>query len=107
MKLRIEDHSLRLRLSATEVQEFAQTGRVAATVQLGPGPQQQLTYALERTAVATVQLRYTPGCIVVQVPATVADAWTSTAQNGFSALLPLPENPPLHILVEKDLDCRH
>ncbi|UOQ78948.1 hypothetical protein MUN84_10720 [Hymenobacter sp. 5516J-16] len=38
MKLRIEDNSLRLRLSEEEVQQFASSGRVAAVVSLGPAP---------------------------------------------------------------------
>ena len=117
MKLRIEDNSLRLRLSEAEVTAFAATGQVAAAVQLAPG--QALQYSLERAAVATVAVRYEPGCLAVLVPAAVADAWTGSAQVGFSEKIAVGENQPenqaveqaapgwLRVLVEKDLGCRH
>ena len=110
MKLRIEDDTLRLRLSEKEVHEFAENGRVAAVVHFGVGPQQQMTYALERAAPAgpaAVQVRFDAAGLTVLVPAAVATAWTSTEQNGFSENLPLAEARHLRILVEKDLDCRH
>ena len=110
MKLRIEDDTLRLRLSAKEVHEFAANGRVAAVVHFGIGPQQQMTYALERAPEASataVQVRFDSAGLTVLVPTAVAIAWTSTEQNGFSENLPLAEAQHLRVLVEKDLDCRH
>jgi hypothetical protein len=113
MKLRIEDDTLRLRLSESEVQEFAQTGRVEAAVHFGP--EQQLTYALERGSelpdtlprAEPVQVHYEPGTITVLVPFAIAKEWVQTDQNGFSHDVPMAENQQLRILVEKDLDCRH
>ena len=115
MKLRIEDNTLRLRLSGAEVREFASTGRATSAVQFGPGPAQQFTYALERGSepaqtlpgVEPVQVHYAPGTITVHVPFAVAKSWVETDQIGFSHEVPLPENQCLRILVEKDLDCRH
>ena len=107
MKLRIEDDTLRLRLSEKEVLEFADKGRVAAVVHFGAGPQQHMTYALERTDVAAVQVRFDATGLTVLVPTAVATIWTTTEQNGFSENLPLVEARHLRILVEKDLDCRH
>ena len=112
MKLRIEDDTLRLRLSEAEVQEFATAGRVEAAVHFGAAAGQRLTYALERTAAgaaapAAVQVRYAPGALTVLVPAAVATAWTTTDQNGFSERVALADARQLRILVEKDLDCRH
>ena len=116
MKLRIEDDTLRLRLSQGELQEFAQTGRVTAAVHFGMGPEQQLTYALERGSepadtplmgAEPVQVHYEPGALTVRVPFALARTWIETDQNGFSHDVPLPENQRLSILVEKDLDCRH
>ena len=110
MKLRIEDDTLRLRLSESEVREFAQKGRVAAVVHFGPGPQQQMTYALERASEAsatTVRVHFDATGLTVLVPTDVAASWTGTEQNGFSENLPLTEAQHLRVLVEKDLDCRH
>ncbi|MDQ2769356.1 MAG: hypothetical protein M3Y54_02500 [Bacteroidota bacterium] len=115
MKLRIEDDTLRLRLSPTEVAEFAQQGRVEGAVHFGSGPQQRLTYALERGSelpqtlpdAEPVQVHYEPGALTILVPFAQAKTWVETDQNGFSHILPLAENQHLRILVEKDLDCKH
>ena len=107
MKLRIEDDTLRLRLSDAEVREFAATGRVVAAVHFGAAAGQQLTYALERADASAVGVLYAPGALTVQVPRALADAWTTTAQNGFSEHVALADARQLRILVEKDLDCRH
>ncbi|PJJ52983.1 DUF7009 family protein [Hymenobacter chitinivorans] len=107
MKLRFEDHSLRLRLSEEEVQQFAQAGRVAVTVPLGPTAADHLTYALERAENEEFRITHGAGAITVKVPATLAHHWTSTDQNGLTATLMMAQDQPLKILIEKDLDCRH
>ena len=115
MKLRIEDDTLRQRLSQGELDEFATAGRVEGAVHFGPGPAQRLTYALERGSepaqtppdAEPVQVHYEPGALTVLVPFALARAWVETDQNGFSHRLPLADNQHLRILVEKDLDCRH
>jgi len=111
MKLRLEEKSLRLRLSDAEVAQFAQTGRVAYTIAFGPAPDQTLVYALEKlptTDPATaVQVRYAAGALVVEVPAALAQEWTDTEKNGFSTEILVAKGRELRILVEKDLDCRH
>lgn len=107
MKLRFEDHSLRLRLSEEEVQRFAEAGRVAVVVPLGPTAADSLTYALERVETEEFRITHGAGAITVKVPATLANYWTSSDQNGLSATLMMAEDQPLKILIEKDLDCRH
>lgn len=111
MKLRVEEDSLRLRLSEAEVAQFAATGRVAHALVFGPAPDQRLVYALEclaaSAAASDVQVRYAAGLLVVGVPAALAQEWTETEKNGFSAQIHVAEGQELRILVEKDLDCRH
>jgi hypothetical protein len=115
MKLRIEDDTLRLRLSDDEVREFAEQGRVESAVHFGLNPEQRLTYALERGSERPqtmpngepVQIHYEPGALTILVPFEMAKTWVETDQNGFSHDLPLADNQHLRILVEKDLDCRH
>lgn len=111
MKLRIEDNSLRLRLSDDEVAHFAQTGRVESTVQLGPRPEDQLTYALERLpegdSAGTVRVLFVGAALEVRVPPAIAQAWVGSEQIGFSEKIKVTESQELRILVEKDLDCRH
>lgn len=111
MKLRLEENSLRLRLSPAEVQQFASTGRVAYTIGFGPGPGQALAYSLERlpaaSAATTVQVRYEAGVLAVEVPLAVARNWTDTENIGFNGRVLVAGGQELRILVEKDLDCRH
>jgi hypothetical protein len=115
MKLRIEDDTLRLRLSQRELDEFAAQGRVEGAVHFGLNPEQRLTYALERGSERPqtmlneepVQIHYEPGALTVLVPFELAKSWVETDQTGFSHNVPLAENQQLRILVEKDLDCRH
>jgi len=111
MKLRLEENSLRLRLSEAEVQQFAHTGRVAYTIAFGPGADQTLVYSLEKLPatdpVEAVQVRYAAGVLAVEMPAALAQEWTSTEKIGFSAQILVAKEQELRILVEKDLDCRH
>jgi hypothetical protein len=111
MKLRLEENSLRLRLSEDEVRHFAKSGQVAYTIAFGSAPGQTLRYSLERlpeAALATaVQVRYEAGALAVEVPHTIARSWTDTENIGFKAQVLVAEGQELRILVEKDLDCRH
>jgi hypothetical protein len=108
MKLRLEDNSLRLRLSAEEVAQFAQTGRVAAVVPLAPGPAGQLSYALQlvpddsTAAEPGLRVAYTPGALEVLVPAALAHRWLPPEQISLETTVDLPDGQRLRILVEKD-----
>jgi hypothetical protein len=111
MKLRLEENSLRLRVSENEVQQFAATGQLAYTIVFGPAPGQTLRYSLERlpdAAPATVvQVRYDAGALAVEVPAAIARNWTDTENIGFKAQVLVAEGQELRIVVEKDLDSHH
>ncbi|GAB3636764.1 hypothetical protein GCM10027422_23540 [Hymenobacter arcticus] len=111
MKLRLEENSLRLRLSETEVAQFASTGRVAYTIVFGPAAGQTLEYALEQLPATdpapAVRVRYSAGALAIEVPAALAKGWTSTEKIGFSERVRVAANQELRIMVEKDLDCRN
>ncbi len=111
MKLRLEENSLRLRLSEAEVRQFASAGRVAYTIAFGPDPSQTLSYAVERlpedSLAPAVQVRYEAGSLAVEVPARIAYQWTDTENIGFRAEVLVAEGRQLRIVVEKDLDRNH
>ncbi|WP_426489642.1 DUF7009 family protein [Hymenobacter sp. 102] len=108
MKLRLEDNTLRLRLDPPEVDIFRQQGRLQTTVPLGPAAFEQLTYSLERDAGApALMVRYEAGHIRVLLPTAVADQWTSTNEVSLRGSIEVADNQVLHILVEKDLGCKH
>ena len=107
MKLRIEDNSLRLRLSEAEVQQFAEAGRVAAVLPLGPAATDSLTYALERVETGAFSgivrgrghdregARHPGQPLDFNRPKWVVGNLAAT------------ETQSLKVLIEKDLDCRH
>lgn len=98
MKLRISGNSLRLRLTRSEVEEFAATGSHENSIDLAGGT---LTYRLERTDNGEFRASLTGDTITVSVPATAADRWTETEDVAVDA----PTNGGLKIIIEKDFAC--
>lgn len=98
MKLRISGNSLRLRLTRSEVEEFAATGSYENSIGLTGGT---LTYRLERTGAATLTASLSGSTITVRVPGTAADQWTNGDEVGIEA----SENGGLTIVIEKDFAC--
>lgn len=103
MKLRIRGNTLRLRLTRSELDEFASTGKFADEISFGNG--QSLVYAIEKTHAEAVSAAFRGGEIKVLVPAQIADAWTKTDQVGFDAIHSTGTAAELKILVEKDFAC--
>ena len=103
MKLRIRANTLRMRLTKSEVAQFAAAGEVADTTDFGAG--RALTYRLRRDdSAAEIAGSYADDQITVSIPAASADRWTSTEEvslrNG-----PTGEVEPISILIEKDFAC--
>ncbi|MBC8084653.1 MAG: hypothetical protein H7Z21_15755 [Hymenobacter sp.] len=112
MKLRLEDNTLRLRLSTEEVADFHRTGHLETIVPLGLAVAERLVYALQRDAADTgpgsaPSVSYAAGRVVVRLPAAVADAWIGSAEVSLRGTMAVADNQVVHILVEKDLGCKH
>lgn len=108
MKLRIQADTLRLRLTQSEVQQFATTGNVEEVISFGVTAGQQLIYALTQKADIDVpELTFSLNRLTVWVPTALASAWTATDQVGFSQDIPLEDGRTLGVLVEKDFACLH
>lgn len=105
MKIRIQGNSIRLRLSQSEVQTFAETGRVEDEIHFGSVPESSLRYVLERAGVRQLAASYTANEIKVFVPAESGAAWTSTNEVGMESEVSLGNGHTLRILVEKDFKC--
>lgn len=105
MKIRIQDNSVRLRLTQSEVNNFAEKGNVEAKTVFGDSPQSTLTYALVRADCNELKAEFKNNRIEISVPEKLATVWTSTE------LVGLDNNPAtngesgLKILVEKDFAC--
>ena len=99
MKLRINDNSLRLRLTRSEVEEFASSGHYESSVDLAGG---RLVYRLEKDADAMLpSAAFADGTITVSVPRSAADQWTESDDVGIEE----PHAAGLKIAIEKDFAC--
>lgn len=108
MKLRLEDNTLRLRLEEPEVAAFRQQGRLETVVPLGLSANDCFTYTLERDpTVPALAVRHEAGRVRVLVPASVADDWTSSEVISLRGTQEVADHQVVHILVEKDLGCKH
>lgn len=99
MKLRIRDNSIRLRLTKSEVNEFAEKGLVGSKTEFNNN--NILIYMLKSSdLIKEIQANFDNGRIEVVVPKAIAENWTNTNEVGFSI-----ESETLRILVEKDFAC--
>lgn len=105
MKLRIKGNSIRLRLTRSEVAEFAQTGKFGESSFFGPGPDDQLIYSIEVTENDSLSASFRDGRLTVHIPQDLAAEWTSTENVGIESVTSIGPNGDLHILIEKDFVC--
>ena len=103
MKLRIKGNSLRLRLTQSEVAQFAEKGEVVESI--GFGNAAQLDYALRQSDSEEIRAQFGSNRIEVIIPKKIAENWTTTDQVGFENEVPINEEDSLSILVEKDFNC--
>lgn len=103
MKLRIKGDSLRLRLTRTEVEELATTGKVEDRIRFGADS--ALVYRLNRDAPgAQMTASFAKDAIEVSLPAAAARHWCSTDEVTLAGVQS-SGGVELKILVEKDFAC--
>jgi hypothetical protein len=101
MKLRIQDDSLRLRLTRGEVDDLSRGLAVERTVHFAGG--QALQYVVTGSAaVPGPQAVYSGDTIRVILPERRLRAWAASDEVGIEG-----EDGPIRILVEKDFQCLH
>jgi hypothetical protein len=103
LKLRIQDNSIRFRLTRREVDALRDDGRVSGAVCFPDGA--SLEYTVE-TSTLTGQPRasYSPDGLVVQIPQAAARHWAATEEVSITGAQAL-QSGQLSILVEKDFAC--
>ena len=103
MKIRIKGNSIRLRLTQTEVANFAQHGYLEEHTEFGNAT---FNYALANDAsVQTLSAKMESSKITVQVPPAIAQNWTGSNGVGFQHKQALSNCKELFLLVEKDFVC--
>lgn len=103
MKIRIKGNSIRLRLTKTEVDNFAANGFVEEKTEFGDT---YFSYRMENSPhhqeLAAV---YHGNLITVFIPTAIAQNWTSTELVGFENKMDIGNDKQLFLLVEKDFVC--
>ena len=105
MKIRIQDNSLRLRLSQSEVQQLKLSGQVKASIQFGPVQSSTLIYEVLAIAHANITATYQHNRISVQIPESRIIEWADSDSVSIKAEQKLSGDAQLSILVEKDFKC--
>ena len=105
MKLRIQNDSIRLRLTQSEVTHFADEGYVEGVTHFGPG--ETLTYALQTSDVDALRADFANDTLTVFVPRPWAPEWAASEQVGLEGTHDAGGGCTLTLLVEKDFDCLH
>ena len=101
MKLRIQDNSLRLRLTQKEVARLGDRGSVESAIRFSADC--VLNYSVSVMAYTDkVSVRYEGDSICVFLPERMASAWAGNDEVAIEAI-----DSGVRILVEKDFQCLH
>jgi hypothetical protein len=103
MKIRIKGNSIRIRLTQTEVKNFADNGFIEEATEFIDN---KLFYALAvSTNVSELSAQMIGNKITLLVPENIAQNWIKTDLVGFENKFDLGNNKKLFLLVEKDFVC--
>ncbi|NQV85949.1 MAG: hypothetical protein HQ492_02615 [Woeseiaceae bacterium] len=104
VKIRVQDNSIRLRLTRSEVDAMRETGAVKSHTGFPGG--RRLSYALESSPASVKSAAYySDNEIRVSLPETAVLAWATTDQVSIGGEQILDSGETLTILVEKDFAC--
>lgn len=104
MKIRIKGNSIRYRLTKTEIDNFRNYGFLEEKTEFPDGS--ALYYRLERKEDnKELEASFSGNRISVFVPASIAEAWTTTEVVGFDNKMKFDDDKELFLLIEKDFVC--
>ncbi len=105
MKVRISGNSIRFRLKQSEVQRFAEEGKLSEVTEFGVEPEDALTFTLSVTESGDFKLKSATNTVTIEVPQTLASKWTQTALVGLEERVHTGKGRIIKILIEKDFKC--
>ncbi len=106
MKLRIHGNSLRLRISEADLNRLRWEGRLECW--MGLGPDRRFTYSIEASNDAElITALYESDSLTLVMPRDWIDGWNPSEEVRFESMQDIDGDQQLHIIVEKDLKCRH
>ncbi|MCE2786793.1 MAG: hypothetical protein LW692_02340 [Sphingobacteriales bacterium] len=103
MKLRIKGNSIRIRLTKSEVNQFAKDGYIEEHTLL---PNGKLSYVVKKDAtVNELSADLSKQTVVMLMPEHDATNWVQTERVGYENNMILPGGEKLYLLIEKDFKC--
>ncbi len=105
MKVRLTAEMLRLRLDQSDVDALSASGAVGFALPLGPDSTLRCTLKVD-AAVDVIRASFAHDEILVTLPADRAASWMKSDEISLEGHLDA-EEMSTHLLVEKDLGCRH
>ena len=107
MKLRINQQSIRFRLSEKEVEILQSNGALSEIVVLGLKEDDCFFYHINAYDENEIRVIYSISDLSIMVPKSIIHHWASYASEvGFEANVEVYSGS-LHVLVEKDFECLH
>jgi len=106
MKLRTTQNSIRLRLSQTDVWNFAENGVAEEKIQIDSASEAGFSFRLQRSDTSDrTTATYQNNCLTILIPSRIADQWSTSEDVSIEASQPNGDASELSILVEKDFAC--
>ena len=103
MKIRIQDNSIRYRLTMSEVAAFSRDGVVESCTSF---EQDEFRYVLKtKSHITGLTATFENNTITMWVPAKDARGWAKSTEIGFSNTVALEGGKELSLLLEKDFAC--
>ena len=102
MKIRIKGNSLRIRLSKSEVDQFAKVGQLEECTNF---LNSTLFYGVKSTAAKTMSADFNLNKITIFIPQNMLMEWAFSNKVSLVDQMPLGEKGTLQILLEKDFKC--
>jgi hypothetical protein len=104
MKLRLDKHSLRLRVKKSDLQLLREQNSVSEII---PFPGGAFEYRLETCeSLNEITAKISERSIAVTVPATIATSWMDNDEVGIYHTLAIGTESFLDIIIEKDFPCK-
>ncbi len=104
MKIRIKGNSVRLRITRSELAQFAELGIIFESTHF-PNAEFHYFLCVKPDSDGPLSASFAENTITVWIPESLRKKWVNTDVVGFEQNMPLPDNQSLFLLVEKDFVC--
>ena len=103
MKIRIKGNSFRIRLTRSEVDQFAETGYLEETTEFGSN---SFVYALQSMeGIPGLEADYEENKMTMYVPSNIPAVWAKNETVGYENNMEIGDGKHLFLLLEKDFKC--